>query len=332
MKVELERLNGLLEERVVRQSEELSAMSVRLEHQEEELVRRYNAARIIGRSKPMRELFTKIERVAEAELPVVIAGESGTGKELVARALHHRSRRKDQPFVALNCGAIPSNLFESELFGYRRGAFTGAERDRPGLLEVAGQGTLFLDEVGDMDAEMQVKLLRVLQEGRFRRLGDAEERQHHCRVIAASHKHLPDLVARGLFREDLFYRLHVIALELPPLRRRRDDIPLLAEHVLAKLEQEQGISSVIEAGAMRALVEYAWPGNVRELENELARAALISEGQISRAVLSGYSQGRRGAAAKHRDGWQSPPSLGLARACGDRRGPRPPSEQRDTHG
>ncbi|MBW2735723.1 MAG: sigma 54-interacting transcriptional regulator [Deltaproteobacteria bacterium] len=297
-KLELERLNRTLEEQVARQSEALSAMSVRFDHQEEELVRRFNAARIIGRSKPMRELFAKIERVAQADLPVVIGGESGTGKELVARALHRRSLRGDEPFVAVNCGAIPSNLLESELFGTKRGAFTGAVKDRPGVFEVAGEGTLFLDEVGDMEAEMQVKLLRVLQEGRFRRLGDSEERESRCRVISASHKHLPDLVASGSFREDLFYRLHVIALDLPPLRRRRDDIPLITEHLLAKIDEENERKTSVDAAAMRALVDYDWPGNVRELENELARAALLGEGRITRASLSPAIRGEGDALPK----------------------------------
>jgi transcriptional regulator with PAS, ATPase and Fis domain len=218
---------------------------------------------------------------------VVIQGESGTGKELVARAIHQAGPRAEQPFVAVNCAAIPAGLLESELFGCAKGAFTGADRDRPGLIDVARGGTLFLDEVGDMNLEMQVKLLRVLQEGTFRRLGDRAERRSQCRVLAASHKELDQLVRSGAFREDLFYRLNVIRIHVPALRERREDIPLLVAHLL---EGEKRTLQVAPA-AMRALVDYAWPGNVRQLANELKRASLLGEDVITFASLSAEVRG-----------------------------------------
>jgi transcriptional regulator with GAF, ATPase, and Fis domain/tetratricopeptide (TPR) repeat protein len=281
-KAAVEALNRRLAAQVARQSQQLSEITVRLAHQEEELVRRYNAAKMIGRSKPMLELFASIDRVADAEVPVVIHGESGTGKELAARAIHQSSPRRAEPFVALNCGALPANLLESELFGYARGAFTGAGRDRAGLFEAAGGGTLLLDEIGDMNLEMQVKLLRVLQERTFRRLGDQDERRSRCRVLAASHRDLARLVTEGRFREDLYYRLKVVQLEVPPLRRRREDIPLLTEHFLAQEQQRRTISPP----ALRALIDHDWPGNVRQLHNELQRAALLGGELIALADLS----------------------------------------------
>jgi transcriptional regulator with GAF, ATPase, and Fis domain/tetratricopeptide (TPR) repeat protein len=278
---ELEQANRGLADQVASQSEQLGAITVRLQHHEEELVQRYNAANLVGRSKAMRVLFAQIDRVASADVPVLIHGESGTGKELVARAIH-LARTADRPFVAINCGAIPANLLESELFGYARGAFTGAERDRPGVFEAAGRGTLLLDEVGDMNLDMQVKLLRVLQEGTFRRLGDERERRSGCRVVAASHRRLAERVAAGRFREDLYYRLNVIELHVPPLRQRREDIPLLVQHFLRR----DGAEARISAAAMRALIDFDWPGNVRQLENELRRAALLSDGVIEPGHLS----------------------------------------------
>ena len=298
-KAAVEALNRRLAAQVARQSQQLSEITVRLAHQEEELVRRYNAASMIGRSKPMLELFASIDWVADADVPVVIHGESGTGKELAARAIHQASPRGAEPFVALNCGALPANLLESELFGYVRGAFTGAVRDRAGLFEAAGGGTLLLDEIGDMDLEMQVKLLRVLQERTFRRLGDQDERRSRCRVLAASHRDLARLVTEGRFREDLYYRLNVVQLEVPPLRRRREDIPLLTEHFLAQEQQRRAVSPP----ALRALIDHDWPGNVRQLHNELQRAALLGGEVIALADLSDELRqsgepGPDGAAAK----------------------------------
>jgi transcriptional regulator with GAF, ATPase, and Fis domain len=281
-KAELERLNRDLSARVARQDEELTEMSVRLKAQEEELVHRYNAERIIGRSKPMRELYVNIDRVSESDLPVSILGESGTGKELVARAIHRQSPRASQPFVSINCGAIAPGLLESELFGHLRGAFTGATRDRPGLFEVAGEGTVLLDEVGDMPPEMQVKLLRILQEATYRRVGDERERRSRCRVLSASHERLGELVACGRFREDLYYRLCVIQIEVPPLRERREDIPLLVEHFIALAGTEVKVSTQ----AMAALMDFDWPGNVRQLENEVQRAVVLSDGVVEPSCLS----------------------------------------------
>jgi len=281
-KAEAEALARELESQVARQSQELSEIAVRLRAQEEELIRRYSAARIVGRSKPIRELFLKLDRVAEGDVPVFIHGESGTGKELVARAIHYTGPRRDHPFVTLNCGAVPPSLLESELFGHARGAFTGALRDRPGLFEVAGAGTLLLDEVGDMPAEMQVKLLRILQEATFRRVGEEQERQSRCRVLSASHQRLADLVADGRFREDLFYRLNVIELAVPPLRERGEDIPLLVEHILAAAKKRVTVAP----RALAALLDYRWPGNVRQLENELQRAILLCDSRIDLEHLS----------------------------------------------
>jgi two-component system response regulator PilR (NtrC family) len=209
---------------------------------------------------------------------VLITGESGTGKDLVARAVHFNSMRHDQPFVALNCGAIPETLLESELFGHMRGAFTGADQNKKGLIEVAERGTIFLDEIGEMNAAMQVKLLRVLQERRFRRLGGTDEVRADVRVIAATNQELPRLVADGRFREDLFYRINVIGVQLPPLRDRLEDIPLLADHFLAKFSthMEKPVRA-ISREAHERLAAYRWPGNVRELENAIERAVAVEQ-------------------------------------------------------
>jgi transcriptional regulator with GAF, ATPase, and Fis domain len=271
-----------LEGVIARQSEELNAISIRLRSQEEDLIQRYQKANIIGQSKLMRELYFKIDRVAESNLPVFIFGESGTGKELIARSIHYSSPRSQQPFIAINCAAIPVHLLESEFFGHKKGAFTDAINDRLGLFELAGSGTLFLDEISDMPLEMQSKLLRVLQEETFRRVGDDQERKSHCRILSASHKRLEDLVALNKFRQDLFYRIKVIQLDIPPLRQRREDIPLLVQHFLASAQRAQTVSPQ----AMAALIDYNWPGNVRQLENELSRASVLSEKVIDRNALT----------------------------------------------
>ena len=233
---------------------------------------------IIGRSEPMLAVFKMIETIAKTNSTVLITGESGTGKDLVARAVHFNSMRRDQPFVALNCGAIPETLLESELFGHMRGAFTGADQTKKGLLEVAERGTIFLDEIGEMNASMQVKLLRVLQERRFRRLGGTDEVRADVRVIAATNQELPRLVSEGRFREDLFYRINVILVHLPPLRERLEDIPLLAEHFLGKFatNMEKPIRA-ISREAQELLQAYRWPGNVRELENAIERAVAVEQ-------------------------------------------------------
>jgi two-component system, NtrC family, response regulator PilR len=233
-------------------------------------------AGIIGRSGPMLAVFSMVETVCRTNSTILVTGESGTGKELVARAIHQQSLRRDKPFVAVNCGALPENLLESELFGHVRGAFTGADTNKKGLIEVADQGTVFLDEIAEMTPAMQVKLLRVLQERKYRRVGGTEETGVNIRIIAATNQDLAKLVPEGRFREDLFYRLSVIPIRLPSLRERVDDIPLIADHFLAKYNQEMGKSiSGITPDATRALREYPWPGNVRELENAIERAVAL---------------------------------------------------------
>src|SRR5512138_2161124 len=228
---------------------------------------------IIGRSEAILAVFKMIETVARTNSTILLTGESGTGKGLVAQAVHFHSLRRDRPMVSLNCGALPENLLESELFGHMRGAFTGAEANKKGLLEVAERGTVFLDEIGEMSAVMQVKLLRVLQERRFRRVGGLEEVQADIRVIAATNQDLARLVADGRFREDLFYRINVIGIHLPPLRERREDIPLVAEHFLAKYSEQMGKTvNAISHEALQLMLKYDWPGNIRELENTIERA------------------------------------------------------------
>jgi DNA-binding NtrC family response regulator len=234
---------------------------------------------IVGHSPPMLAVFALIERVAKAPSSVLILGESGTGKELVARAIHNRSVRADRPFVAVNCGAIPPDLVESELFGHVRGAFTGAQRDRAGLFETADRGTLLLDEVGDLPPAVQVKLLRVLQEGETRRVGTDTVTPVDVRIIAATNVDLEARVRVGGFRSDLFYRLNVIALRLPSLRERREDIPLLVEHFVTKCSSRlQRPRPEVDPDAMQSLMQYDWPGNVRELEHVIERALVLSRG------------------------------------------------------
>ncbi|HKT80741.1 MAG TPA: sigma-54 dependent transcriptional regulator [Vicinamibacterales bacterium] len=236
---------------------------------------------IIGNSRPMQEVFELVETIAQTASTVLITGESGTGKELIARAIHVRSPRSDRPFVAVNCGALTETLLDSELFGHMRGAFTGADGNRKGLIEVADKGTIFLDEIGEMSPMLQVKVLRVLQERKFRRVGGTEEVDADIRIIAATNRDLARMVSQGEFREDLYYRINVIPVHLPPLRERTDDIPLLAEHFLAKCTQQMNKPiHAISGDAMRLLQAYAWPGNVRELENVIERAVALEPSPI----------------------------------------------------
>ncbi len=231
---------------------------------------------IIGRSDPMVAVFQLVETIAPTGSTVLITGESGTGKELVARAIHFNSLRKDRPFVALNCGALSETLLDSELFGHMRGAFTGADTNKKGLIEVAEKGTVFLDEIGEMSPLVQVKLLRVLQERKYRRLGGTEEVEADIRVIAATNRDLSKMVGEGTFREDLFYRINVIPIRLPALRERVEDIPLLAEHFVERFTSQMGKSiSGISGAAMACLKAYSWPGNIRELENAIERAVAL---------------------------------------------------------
>jgi DNA-binding NtrC family response regulator len=239
---------------------------------------RYEGAGITGRSPAMIELYKEIARVAPSRSTVLIAGESGTGKELVARAIHKHSPRATRPFVAVNCGALTETLLEAELFGHVRGAFTGATSDRKGLWEEAEEGTLFLDEVGETSPAMQVKLLRALQEGEIRRVGEARTVRVNARMIAASNRDLEKEVKAGTFREDLFYRLSVVTLYVPPLRERRSDVPLLAERFLRTASASTGRRLHFAAETLDLLITYDWPGNVRELENAIERAALHARG------------------------------------------------------
>src|SRR5688572_14843173 len=238
---------------------------------------RHQFSGIVGRSQPMRKLFETLEAVAPSPSTILITGETGTGKEVVARAIHQHSDRRAHRFVALNCSAIPETLLEAELFGHERGAFTGADRSREGRFEQAHKGTLFLDEVGTMSVGLQVKLLRVLQERNFERVGGNQTIKVDVRVVAATNSALSRMVAEGKFREDLYYRLNVIPVELPPLRDRRDDIPVLAKHFLDRFAP--GGEVKISQSAMRALMAYSWPGNVRQLENALERAVALGAGR-----------------------------------------------------
>jgi two-component system response regulator AtoC len=239
---------------------------------------------IIGDSQGIADLYAVLERVADTPTTVLITGESGTGKELVARALHEHSGRKDKPFIKVNCAAIPKELIESELFGYERGAFTGAVSSKPGRFELANGGTLFLDEIGEIPIEMQVKLLRALQESEFERVGGIKTIRIDVRLVAATNRELKKLIANGTFREDLFYRLNVVPIRLPALRERTGDIPLLVEHFLVKFnERLKKRVEGVEAEAMETLVAYPWPGNIRELENVIERAVLFCDTQKLRA-------------------------------------------------
>ncbi len=258
-----------------------------------ELGARYSFDHILGNSASMREVFSLIHKVKDAVVPVLITGESGTGKELVARAVHCNGARSKGPFVVQNCSAFQENLLESELFGHVRGAFTGANRDKAGLFEAADGGTFFLDELGEMSPALQVKLLRVLQDGTFIPVGATRAKKVDVRIIAATNRNLREMVRRGTFREDLFYRLNVVNIVIPPLRERRLDIPLLVEHFLAEAGAGQGARKTLSSEALRALCEYDWPGNVRELQNEVERAVLLSasEEKIQLSDLSPHIAG-----------------------------------------
>lgn len=247
----------------------------------EELKREYSFSDIVSRNQRMQEIFSLIRKVSDFKTTVLILGESGTGKELIARALHMNSKRKNAPFVAVNCGAIPHSLLESELFGHVKGAFTDASTDKAGLFEQANGGTLFLDEIGEMPLMLQVKLLRVLQDEEIRPVGSSTVKKIDVRVVSATAKELEQEVAEGRFREDLYFRLNVLGINLPPLRERSEDIPLLAEHFLGKYGERFGKGGVrLSQNALRILVGYNWPGNVRELENCIERGLILCEGDL----------------------------------------------------
>ena len=264
---------------VVHKALEIRALRDENRALKQELGRRYEFDNIIGRSPAMQEIFATIERVAPTRATVLLAGESGVGKDLIARAIHFHSPRRDRPLVKINCSALPENLMESELFGYEKGAFTGAQTSKPGKFEQADTGTVFLDEIGDVPAPVQVKLLRILQEREFERLGSNVTRHIDVRVIAATNQDLREALEQGTFREDLYYRLNVVPMNIPSLRERKQDIPFLANHFVRKLAPETAsrVESITDAG-MEKLITYHWPGNVRELENVIERSLVMATG------------------------------------------------------
>ncbi len=269
----------------VRRAVESAELAKNLEHFVAEAATEYQIDNIIGKSPAIREVFKAIGAVSTTKATVLVTGESGTGKELVARAIHFSSPERDQPFVAVNCSAFSAGLLESELFGHVKGAFTGAVSDRDGRFMTVGGGTLLLDEVGEVSLDLQVKLLRVLQERTFERVGDHRPLPLRARIVAATNRDLPEMIRQGKFREDFYYRLKVVEIRLPSLRERREDIPLLVEHLLAKinLNLHKRVKYVPEE-TMDILVRYDWPGNVRELENALTRAVVLSKGEILEAA------------------------------------------------
>jgi two-component system response regulator AtoC len=263
---------------ILRKAEEREQLRKENQHLREEVAREYSFENIVSKNEKMREIFDTIKKVSQYKSTVLITGESGTGKELVARALHYNSDRSQNPFIAVNCGAIPENLLESELFGHAKGAFTDAIRTKKGLFEEADGGTLFLDEIGELPGQLQVKLLRVLQDGEIRRIGESKPIQIDVRIVAATVKDLQKEVNEGRFREDLFYRLNVLPLHIPPLRERREDIPLLVHHFIRKYNQAMNKNvKDLDHRAMEILMSYKWFGNVRELENTIERAIVLSE-------------------------------------------------------
>src|SRR3984893_2771539 len=269
---------------VVHKALEVRALRDENRQQKEELGRRYQFDNIVGRSPAMREIFATVERVAPSRATVLLAGESGVGKDLIARAIHFHSPRRDRPFVKINCTAIPENLMESELFGFEKGAFTGANTTKLGKFEQADTGTVFLDEIGDVPPAIQVKLLRILQEREFERLASNKVKHIDVRVLAATNVDLRAALEQGTFREDLYYRLNVLPINIPPLRERKEDIPFLSEHLVKKLKKDLGtpVESISEA-AIQRLVEYHWPGNVRELDNVIERSMVLASGEVLEA-------------------------------------------------
>jgi transcriptional regulator with GAF, ATPase, and Fis domain len=286
-KGEVEELNRILSDRIARQSVELQEVKEHVLRERAEAPLKYSYANIVGQSPRMLDLFHLIDKVTDSDVPILIQGESGTGKELVARAIHFNGPRKERPFVSENCAAIPETLLESELFGYARGAFTGATADRKGLFEMAAGGTIFLDEIGDMPYDMQKKLLRVLQEKEVRPVGGKRPIPIDVRILSASNQNLRKAVAENRFREDLYYRLNVITVDLPALRDRADDVPLLVARILDDIAEKTGTPrKSITDEAMLVLQRHSWPGNVRELKNEIQRAHALSDKVILPIVLS----------------------------------------------
>lgn len=265
-------------QKVERLSQRLRAENTYLQ---EEIISSQGFDDIVGQSDVLRSTLSQIEHVAETDASVLLLGETGTGKELLARAIHNHSPRKDRPLVKVNLASLPSSLIESELFGHVKGAFTGAVSDKIGRFELADRGTLFLDEIGELDSELQTKLLRVLQEGEFEKIGSAETMRVDVRMVAATNRDLYEAMEQGKFRPDLYYRLAVFPVEVPPLRLRRDDIPLLVWHFISKKRIRLGKTiDKVPGQAMNALLEYDWPGNIRELENVIERAMILSPGSV----------------------------------------------------
>jgi len=271
-----------------------------VERLRDEVVDRQQLGAMVGRSDAMRAVFRTVERIAKAEATVLISGESGTGKELVARAIHDLSPRSEGPFIAVNCGAIPRELIESELFGHEKGAFTGALERRIGRIESADRGTLFLDEIGELDPAVQVKLLRALQERSFERVGSSQTTSVDVRIVTATNRDLAEEVAKGQFREDLYYRVNVVPVPLPPLRERREDIRLLAETFVARAATSKRLTPT----ALAALEGYGWPGNVRELQNAIEHGIALSDGDAIGPDALPISVGRTGQAERLREQWR----------------------------
>jgi transcriptional regulator with PAS, ATPase and Fis domain len=278
----------LVAQEVVTLHVEITSREDRIRELNKELGSRYKYDNMIGKSKPMQSLYTLLDKIKTADSTVLIQGENGTGKELIAKAIHYNSVRKDKAFVIQNCSAFNDNLLESELFGHMKGSFTGALKDKKGLFEIADKGTFFLDEIGDTSPQMQVKLLRVIQEGTFMQVGGVDTKRVDVRIIAATNRHLKEMVEAGSFREDLYYRLNVINIRVPPLRERKEDIPLLTESFLTRAAEKGGQKRMLTKRALEKLYDYPWPGNVRELQNEMERVVVLSgsETKITADMLS----------------------------------------------
>ena len=282
-------LVDLVAQEIVTFHTEISKREERITALNSQLGTRYSYDSMIGKSKPMQELYGLLDKIKNSESTVLVQGENGTGKELIARAIHFNSPRKDAQFVTVNCSAFNENLLDSELFGHVKGSFTGAIRDKKGLFEAADKGTLFLDEIGDMSPTMQVKLLRVLQEGTLTPVGGTDQRKVDVRVVAATNKDLKEMIEMGTFREDLYYRINVINLVVPPLRDRKEDIPILIDHFLSRGCKEKSLAlKAFAKRAMEKIFDYPWPGNIRELENEIERVVVLSgdETRIAADLLS----------------------------------------------
>lgn len=279
----------LVSQEIVTLHVEISSRENKITELNKELGNRYKYDNMIGKSKPMQSLYALLDKIKFADSTVMIQGENGTGKELIAKSIHYNSHRKDKNFVIQNCSAFNDNLLESELFGHVKGSFTGALKDKKGLFEMADKGTFFLDEIGDTSPQMQVKLLRVLQEGTFTPVGATEMRKVDVRIVAATNRNLREMVENGTFREDLFYRLNVINIRVPPLRERKEDIPVLVDYFLTKsAEASSKPKKQLMSRAIEKLYDYAWPGNVRELQNEIERACVLAgeDSKIGHEVLS----------------------------------------------